>query len=86
MERAVSKAAVRLFWQVMGRSTALVGSKFCRFVLIDVNSCRGIFDDPFHGPIIYYHYVNTTIGYANSQERFGWNPLDFSSGWPVVKP
>ena len=33
---------------------------------------------------MYYHYVDTTIGYADGQKLFGWNALDFSSGWPVL--
>jgi len=45
---------------------------------------RGVFTDPSLGPILYYHYVDTTIGYADSQKLFGWNKIDFSSGWPVV--
>ncbi|KAB8076414.1 putative arabinan endo-1,5-alpha-L-arabinosidase A [Aspergillus leporis] len=46
---------------------------------------QGVFDDPNLGPVLYYHYVDTTIGYADGQKRFGWNKLDFSSGWPVAK-
>ncbi|KAJ0423606.1 putative arabinan endo-1,5-alpha-L-arabinosidase A [Aspergillus carlsbadensis] len=45
---------------------------------------QGIFTDPTLGPVLYYHYVDTTIGYADSQKVFGWNVIDFSSGWPVV--
>jgi hypothetical protein len=45
---------------------------------------RGVFTDPSLGPILYYHYVDTTIGYADGQKRFGWNQINFSSGWPVV--
>ncbi|KAI1811971.1 glycoside hydrolase family 43 protein [Poronia punctata] len=45
---------------------------------------QGVYDDPTHGPILYYHYVDTTIGYADGDKRFGWNTIDFSSGWPVV--
>ncbi|KAJ5861900.1 Glycoside hydrolase family 43 [Penicillium soppii] len=37
-----------------------------------------------YGPVLYYHYVDTTIGYADSQKLFGWNAIDFSTGWPVV--
>lgn len=44
----------------------------------------GVYDDPSLGPIMYYHYVDTTIGYADGQKLFGWNALDFSSGWPVL--
>ncbi|KAL3482179.1 glycosyl hydrolase [Aspergillus californicus] len=45
---------------------------------------QGVFTDPSLGPVLYYHYVDTTIGYADSQKVFGWNVINFSSGWPVV--
>ncbi|KAK8193868.1 endo-1,5-arabinanase [Phyllosticta capitalensis] len=45
---------------------------------------QGIYDDPTEGPVLYYHYVDTTIGYADGDKQFGWNTIDFSSGWPVV--
>ncbi|KAI1357941.1 glycoside hydrolase family 43 protein [Xylaria arbuscula] len=45
---------------------------------------QGVYNDPTYGPILYYHYVDITIGYADGDKRFGWNTLDFSSGWPVV--
>ncbi|KAI1097787.1 glycoside hydrolase family 43 protein [Jackrogersella minutella] len=45
---------------------------------------QGIYNDPNHGAILYYHYVDITIGYADGQKQFGWNTIDFSSGWPVV--
>ncbi|KAL2855372.1 glycosyl hydrolase [Aspergillus pseudoustus] len=45
---------------------------------------QGVFTDPTLGPVLYYHYVDTTVGYADSQKLFGWNVIDFSSGWPVV--
>ncbi|CAG7945929.1 unnamed protein product [Penicillium nalgiovense] len=45
---------------------------------------QGVFTDPTLGPVLYYHYVDTTVGYADDQKRFGWNQMDFSSGWPVV--
>jgi len=45
---------------------------------------QGIMNDPSLGPVIYYHYVDTRIGYADGQKQFGVNKLDFSSGWPVV--
>ncbi|KAI1474414.1 glycoside hydrolase family 43 protein [Daldinia sp. EC12] len=45
---------------------------------------QGVYDDPVHGPILYYHYVNTKIGFADGQKQFGWNTINFSSGWPVV--
>jgi arabinan endo-1,5-alpha-L-arabinosidase len=45
---------------------------------------RGVYTDPDLGPVLYYHYVDTTIGYGDSQKLFGWNAIDFSSGWPAV--
>ncbi|KAJ5945699.1 hypothetical protein N7454_002538 [Penicillium verhagenii] len=45
---------------------------------------QGVYDDPTYGPVLYYHYINTDIGYADSDKQFGWNALDFSTGWPVV--
>ncbi|KZM23277.1 Arabinan endo-1,5-alpha-L-arabinosidase [Ascochyta rabiei] len=45
---------------------------------------QGILSDTSLGPVIYYHYVDTRIGYADGQKQFGVNKLDFSSGWPVV--
>ena len=45
---------------------------------------QGVYDDPTDGPVLYYHYVNTSIGYADADKRLGINKIDFSSGWPVV--
>ncbi|OQE13774.1 hypothetical protein PENFLA_c043G08503 [Penicillium flavigenum] len=45
---------------------------------------QGVFTDSSLGPVLYYHYVDTTIGYADNKKLFGWNKIDFSSGWPVV--
>ncbi|KUF98863.1 hypothetical protein AM588_10008457 [Phytophthora nicotianae] len=45
---------------------------------------QGVYNDPKHGPVLYYHYVDTRVGYADGDKRFGWNKLDFSSGWPTV--
>ncbi|KAH9862984.1 hypothetical protein J1614_010713 [Plenodomus biglobosus] len=45
---------------------------------------QGVYYDPTHGPVLYYHYVDTRIGYQDGQKRFGINKIDFSSGWPVV--
>ncbi|KAI9370163.1 glycosyl hydrolase [Aspergillus egyptiacus] len=46
---------------------------------------QGVYQDNNLGPIIYYHYVDTRIGFADGQKRFGWNKLNFATGWPVVK-
>ncbi|KAJ5692775.1 CAZyme family GH43 [Penicillium macrosclerotiorum] len=45
---------------------------------------QGVYTDPTYGPVLYYHYVDTTVGYADSQKLFGWNAISFSTGWPVV--
>jgi len=47
---------------------------------------QGVMIDPQQGgrPVVYYHYVKPSVGYAYDQFWFGWNALDFSSGWPVV--
>ncbi|KAJ4363493.1 hypothetical protein N0V83_009788 [Neocucurbitaria cava] len=45
---------------------------------------QGVYYDPSLGPVLYYHYVDTRIGYADGQKKFGINKIDFSSGWPVV--
>lgn len=64
----------------------LVGSKsFCfKKMATESDSRRGVFTDPDLGPVLYYHYVDTTIGYADNKKLFGWNAVDFASGWPVV--
>ncbi|KAI0007512.1 glycoside hydrolase family 43 protein [Xylariaceae sp. FL0662B] len=43
-------------------------------------------DEEAGGPIIYYHYVpyDTKTKTPANEFRFGWNKLDFSSGWPVI--
>ncbi|KAL2756446.1 glycoside hydrolase family 43 protein [Sodiomyces alcalophilus JCM 7366] len=46
---------------------------------------QGVYLDPQLGPVLYYHYLDTRIGYADSQKQFGWNTMDFSSGWPVLR-
>ena len=45
---------------------------------------QGVFDDPTLGSTLYYHYVDTRIGFSDGQKQFGHNRLDFSSGWPVA--
>ncbi|KAK5120726.1 hypothetical protein LTR85_006084 [Meristemomyces frigidus] len=45
---------------------------------------QGVYLDPTYGPVLYYHYVNTSIGYADADKLLGINKIDFSSGWPVV--
>ncbi|KAM0272825.1 hypothetical protein ACHAQH_008583 [Verticillium albo-atrum] len=45
---------------------------------------QGVYDDPKKGAVLYYHYVDTNVGLEDGQKQFGWNVIDFSSGWPVV--
>lgn len=46
---------------------------------------QGVFYDPGQDSVVmYYHYVKPSVGYDYDQFQFGWNKLDFSSGWPVV--
>lgn len=47
---------------------------------------QGVLTDNASGNYyLYYHYVNTNVGYADGQKTFGWNILDFSTGWPIAK-
>ncbi|KAJ5289030.1 Glycoside hydrolase family 43, partial [Penicillium angulare] len=34
--------------------------------------------------ILYYHYLNTTVGFRNGEAHLGWNYLRYDDGWPVV--
>lgn len=45
---------------------------------------QGVYWDPKEGPLLYYHYVDTRIGYGDGQKKFGVNKINWSSGWPVV--
>ena len=46
---------------------------------------QGVMYDPAQGSVVvYYHYVKPSVGYGYDQFYFGFNKLDFSSGWPVV--
>ncbi|KAF2430397.1 endo-alpha-1,5-arabinanase precursor [Tothia fuscella] len=45
---------------------------------------QGVYKDPKEGPVVYYHYVDTRIGYSDGQKKFGWNRLNFKDGWPTV--
>ncbi|CAK4030106.1 glycoside hydrolase family 43 [Lecanosticta acicola] len=46
---------------------------------------QSVYHDSENGWIVVYHYVDTNIGYADGDKVFGWNMLDFSSGWPVIQ-
>lgn len=45
---------------------------------------QGVYDDPTEGWVLYYHYVDTTIGYSDADKRLGVNKITWSNGWPVV--
>ncbi|TGZ80154.1 endo-1,5-alpha-L-arabinosidase [Ascodesmis nigricans] len=46
---------------------------------------QGVFADPASGgTILYYHYIDKRIGYADGDKRFGWNVLSWSGGWPTA--
>lgn len=45
---------------------------------------QGVFDDPTYGTVLYYHYVDTTKGYADADKLLGINQISWSTGWPVV--
>ena len=45
---------------------------------------QGVYNDPVIGWVLYYHYVDTTIGYADGDKRFGVNKITWSNGWPTV--
>ncbi|KAJ5711735.1 hypothetical protein N7488_005891 [Penicillium malachiteum] len=34
--------------------------------------------------VLYYHYLNTSIGFADEDAHLGWNYLNYEDGWPVV--
>lgn len=35
--------------------------------------------------VLYYHYLNTTIGLEHKQAQLGWNYLEYKNGWPSVR-
>lgn len=50
---------------------------------------RGVLTDKDLGPVLYYHYYSLAAKQAGGTGvdgyLYGWNELDFSTGWPVVK-
>ncbi|PYI33649.1 arabinan endo-1,5-alpha-L-arabinosidase D [Aspergillus indologenus CBS 114.80] len=34
--------------------------------------------------VLYYHYLNTSIGFADTDAQLGWNFLHYEDGWPVA--
>ncbi|KAF2109897.1 glycosyl hydrolase [Lophiotrema nucula] len=43
-----------------------------------------VYDESVGRVVLYYHYVRPSVGYSAEQFFFGYNYLDFGSGWPVV--
>lgn len=44
-----------------------------------------IFDPNLNSIVLYYHYINPTIGYATTDYQFGYNLLTIGNdGWPVI--
>ncbi|KAF2659565.1 glycoside hydrolase family 43 protein [Lophiostoma macrostomum CBS 122681] len=43
-----------------------------------------LFDEKSGRTVVYYHYVNPSIGYGAGDFQFGANYLDFGDGWPRV--
>ncbi|KAF2404445.1 arabinan endo-1,5-alpha-L-arabinosidase A [Trichodelitschia bisporula] len=48
---------------------------------------QGVFNDPKHGPVLYYHYVDRKINpnAEDGRKSFGWNKLSFEGGWPSIE-
>ncbi|KAJ5225907.1 arabinan endo-1-5-alpha-L-arabinosidase C [Penicillium chermesinum] len=51
---------------------------------------EGVINDKDLGPVLVYHYYPLSLKQSggskgNDGYQFGWNELDFASGWPVVK-
>ncbi|TKX24749.1 glycosyl hydrolases family 43 protein [Elsinoe australis] len=45
---------------------------------------QGVYLDPKQGWLLYYHYIDTKVGYADGQKKLGINKLNWSGGWPSV--
>ncbi|KAK4547494.1 hypothetical protein LTR36_001151 [Oleoguttula mirabilis] len=46
---------------------------------------QGVMYDPnVKSVVVYYHYLKPSVGYDYDQFQFGWNKLNFDSGWPEV--
>jgi len=45
---------------------------------------QGVMVDPSIGSVLYYHYIDTSLGYSDGDARFGWNQISWSDGWPSV--
>lgn len=45
---------------------------------------QGVYYDEEYGDILYYFYINPTIGLANTDDQFGWNVITWADGWPFI--
>lgn len=45
---------------------------------------QGLVQDSSLGTVLYYHYLDTSIGYGDGQAQFGWNQVTWRNGWPTV--
>lgn len=45
---------------------------------------QGVYDDESLGWVLYYHYVDTTVGYADADKKLGINTITWTNGWPTV--
>ncbi|KAH8647653.1 glycoside hydrolase, family 43 [Xylariales sp. PMI_506] len=46
---------------------------------------QGVFTDETYGDVLYYHYLNTSIGLAYDDAKFGFNTITWGSdGWPSL--
>lgn len=45
---------------------------------------QGVLGGTDKGDVLYYHHVDTRVGYGDGDKRLGVNVIDWSSGWPVV--
>jgi len=45
---------------------------------------QGVYNDPTYGSVLYYHYVDTNIGYADGDKVLGVNVIKWVNGWPTI--
>ncbi|KAH8898444.1 putative arabinan endo-1,5-alpha-L-arabinosidase C [Thozetella sp. PMI_491] len=45
---------------------------------------QGVLVDDKYGEVLYYHYLDPTVGVDYSQSKFGFNKLVWVDGWPTV--
>ncbi|KAI1210784.1 glycoside hydrolase family 43 protein [Annulohypoxylon truncatum] len=45
---------------------------------------QGVFTDDAYGDVLYYHYLDLTVGVDYNDSKFGWNVITWVDGWPTV--